>query len=155
MSNNAVCAHLSTEVEIYANGVLHWRGHNLITTAGLQHIADQLANIANEATMGWVAFGSDNTAPTAADTTLGNELARVALLNAGPNQGTGGSAASVVYEAQISGANVALPATVREFGIFNAASGGTMLDRSVFEDYVLTTAVQLLDIIVTLHITGI
>jgi hypothetical protein len=155
MSNNAVCAHLSTDVAIYADGVLHWRGHNLLTTAGLQHIADQLSAVPDEATMGWIAFGDVNTAPTVSNTALGNEVVRVALSSSGPNQGTGGNASSVTYEAQMSGADVALPATLREFGIFNAASGGTMLDRSVFEDYVLTTAAQTVTIIVTLHITGI
>ena len=101
-------------------------GHNVITTVGLTHIADQLGASPSEATMGWMAVGTSNTAAAAGDTTLGAEVAasRTALTSRthsgavvtyvctfGVGVGTGG-----LYEA----------------GIFNASSSGIMLCRLTY-----------------------
>lgn len=105
------------------DGKLKWKdkGGNLVVTTGLNHIADQLSD-QGEAAMGWMAAGSDNTAPDAGDTTLNTELDRVALDS---KTQTGGN--TVVYIATF-GAGTAT-GTWEEAGIFNAASSGVMLNR--------------------------
>ena len=96
---------------------------NLVVTTGLQYIADQLSD-QGEAAMSHMAIGSDNTAATAGDTTLGTELGRVALTS------TTQSGADVVYIATFPAGTGT--GNVYEAGIFNDASAGTMLCRTVF-----------------------
>lgn len=102
--------------------------HNLVVGTGLAYIASRMRD-ATTAVMSHMAVGSGTTAAAAADTSLGTELGRVALTSTtivttsvtndavqyiatfGPGTGTG---------------------AVTESGIFNAASSGTMLCRTVF-----------------------
>jgi hypothetical protein len=105
------------------DGALRWRdnGENLVVTTGLNHIADQLSD-QGETAMGYIAAGSDNTAPSAGQTALVSELARVATDSITQ---TGGN--TVVYAATFAAGTAT--GTWEEAGIFNAATGGVMLNR--------------------------
>lgn len=100
--------------------------HNLLVTAGLQHIASLLEDATAPTEMSHMAIGSGTTPAAAGDTTLETELGRVALTS---RTRTG---AQVEYVASF-GAGVGT-GTVTEAGIFNDASAGTLLCRSVFGD---------------------
>lgn len=96
---------------------------NLVVDAGLDHIADQFGS-QSQAVMSHMAIGQGAVAPAANDTTLGSELGRVAL-------------SSRTTAANTTSFSATFPAgtgtgSVTEAGIFNAASAGTMLNRSTF-----------------------
>ena len=98
---------------------------NLVVTTGKQYIASRMAGTAT-AVMSHMAIGSGTAAANANNTTLGNELGR---------------AGSPLFSLQASGNTITATATfvegvgtgaISEAGIFNAASNGTMLCRTVF-----------------------
>lgn len=97
---------------------------NLITDIGAEKIADYIAgNTVND--FQYIAIGSDSTAPSTSDTSLGTETARSgAIAPTKPNTnevrwtheftaGEGGS-------------------TINEFGMFNDSTAGDMLNRRTF-----------------------
>jgi hypothetical protein len=96
---------------------------NLVVTVGKEFVASRMVGTASNV-MSHMALGSGTTAPVAGNTTLGTELGRVAL--------AGAVAASnvVTYTATFSAGTAT--GAVTEAGIFNAASAGTMLCRTVF-----------------------
>lgn len=101
---------------------------NLIVTAGLNHIRSFLLDSVTpsaEVRMGWIAIGSDATAVSAANTTLGTELARgaVSTYTAG---GTGVATIDRTFGAGVG------TGTITEAGVFNNATTGTMLNRVTF-----------------------
>lgn len=95
----------------------------MIVDAGLQHIADQLAEQA-EAAMSHMAVGTGQTVESPADTALETELARVAFTSKSRTD------KKVVYVADF-GPGVGTGA-LTEVGLFNAASGGSLLSRITF-----------------------
>jgi hypothetical protein len=95
---------------------------NLVVTTGKEFIAARMVGTPTE--MSHMALGASSTAAAAGDTALGSELGRVALAS---DSATG---AVVTYTATFP-AGTATGAIV-EAGIFNAASSGTMLCRTVF-----------------------
>lgn len=96
---------------------------NLVVTAGKNLIAT-LVTGASSTTVGYMAVGTGSTAPAAADTTLGTEVARVALT-------TKNAANNVMSFVGIFNPGVGT-GTLQEGGLFTAASAGTMLCRSTF-----------------------
>jgi hypothetical protein len=96
---------------------------NLVVTAGVNYIADRMADAA-EGAMSHMAVGTGSTAAAAGDTALGTEAARVALTS------TTQTNENVVYVASF-GAGSGTGA-LTEAGILNASSGGTLLCRTVF-----------------------
>ena len=101
---------------------------NLVVALGCAYIADQLSD-KGETVMSHMAIGNDNTEPTCSDTTLANELARVALTST--TQDTGANDNKVIYIATFD-AGVGT-GSIKEAGIFNASSNGTMLCRTTFD----------------------
>lgn len=98
---------------------------NLVVTAGKVVIAERLGTASpTKAVMSHMAVGTNNTAANASDTTLNTELARVALTSGTPSTNT------VVYIATF-GAGTGT-GTLVEAGLFNHASTGDMLCRTVF-----------------------
>jgi hypothetical protein len=95
---------------------------NLVVTAGKEFIAARM--VGTPTAMSHMALGSTNTAAAAGNTALGAELGRVALAS------STASGAVVTYTATFP-AGTATGAAV-EAGVFNAASAGTMLCRTVF-----------------------
>ena len=95
---------------------------NLVVTTGKGFIASRMVSSTTQ--MSHMAIGSNNTAAAAADTALGTELGRVSLASSG-------AAANVVTYVASFPAGTGTGAVV-EAGLFNAASAGTMLCRTVF-----------------------
>lgn len=104
-----------------------WVISNLVVNVGLYHIADQISDQGNGA-MSHMAVGTGTTAAAAADTTLETELDRNALDST--TQGAGASANQVTYVATWAAGDGT--GALTEAGIFNQASGGTLLAHTVF-----------------------
>ena len=96
---------------------------NIVVTAGKGYVASRMKD-ATATAMSHMAIGSGSTAAAASDTALGNQLGRVALTS------TTVSAAVVTYVASFPAGTGR--GAVTEACILNAASGGTMLCRTVF-----------------------
>jgi len=97
--------------------------NNLVVTAGLGYIASRMKD-ATATAMSHMAVGSGSVAPVAGNTALGSELGRVAL------DSTGVASNVVTYQATFAAGTGT--GAVTEAGIFNAATAGTMLCRTVF-----------------------
>ncbi len=95
---------------------------NLVVTTGKQYIASRMTGTTTA--MSHMAVGSGTTAAAAGDTALGNQLGRVALTS-----GTTTGAVTTYVASFPAGTGTG---AVTEAGVFNAASGGTMLCRTVF-----------------------
>lgn len=104
---------------------------NMVVTSGLEYFANRCSAVPTATVMSHMAMGTGATAPDKSQTALLGEISggRVALSSA-PAQ----LATQTVYNATFA-AGVGT-ATVRELGIFNATSGGTMLARVVFADQI-------------------
>jgi len=95
----------------------------MFVTVGKNFVASRMVGTSANV-MSHMAIGSDNTPAAAGDTALGTELGRVALAGAS-------AATNVVTYTATFPAGTGTGAVV-EAGIFNAASAGTMLCRTVF-----------------------
>ena len=95
---------------------------NLVVTTGKGYIASRMTGTTTA--MSHMAVGSGTTAAAAGDTALGNQLGRVALTS-----GTTTDAVTTYVASFPAGTGTG---AVTEAGVFNAASGGTMLCRTVF-----------------------
>ena len=96
---------------------------NLVVTAGKEWIASRMVGTSAN-TMGYMAVGTDSTSPAAGNTTLGAEVARVAVTSQTASTNT------VTYVATF-GAGVGTGA-LTEAGLFNANTAGTMLSRTTY-----------------------
>jgi hypothetical protein len=96
---------------------------NLVVQVGKNHIVSRMASN-TDPVMGWMALGTTFAAANVSDTALGAEIGRVALTTASVVTNT------ITYTATF-GAGVATGA-ITEAGVFNAASAGTMMCRTVF-----------------------
>ena len=97
---------------------------NLVVTSGLGYIASRMKD-ATDTAMGYMAVGTGTTAAAAGDTALGTELDRNAVTSV---TATGNQIEYVASWAAGDGTGA-----ITEAGIFNAASAGTMLARTVFD----------------------
>jgi hypothetical protein len=100
---------------------------NLVVTTGRQHIADQMAD-QGAAAMSHMAIGTGTTAADATDTALETEIDRNTLTS--KTQGTGTDANKVTYVADWAAGDGT--GAITEAAVFNSASAGDMLCRSVF-----------------------
>lgn len=100
---------------------------NLVVAVGRHHIADQMAE-QDEAYMDYMAVGTGTTPEDAADTALETEVDRNQLTS--KTQGTGVDANKVTYVCDWPAGDGT--GAITEGGIFNSASAGTMLCRTVF-----------------------
>lgn len=96
---------------------------NLVVTVGKEFVASRMIGVASNV-MSHLSIGTGTTAAVVGNTTLENELTRVALASSLASSNT------VIYSAGF-GLGVGTGA-ITEAGIFNAASSGTMLCRTVF-----------------------
>ena len=96
---------------------------NLIVDTGLNFICDRMKD--DETAMTHMALGSGSTAAAAGDTSLGTQLGSREALDSSTV-----TANQIVYVASFEAGDAT--GAVTEAGIFNAASGGTMLCRTVF-----------------------
>jgi hypothetical protein len=97
---------------------------NLVVTSGLEWMAARMIDSSIPSAMSHIGLGESDTTPALADVSLGAQLGRVSL--------TGSSVTDneVTYTATF-GSGAATGA-VKEAGIFNASTGGTMLCRTTF-----------------------
>lgn len=98
---------------------------NLVVDAGLDFISSRMAGT-SDAVMSHMEVGTDNTAPGAADTTLGTAISgsRVSLTSTTVTDN------AIEYIGDFP-AGTGTGAIV-EAGVFNAASAGTLLCRTIF-----------------------
>lgn len=100
---------------------------NLVVSAGLSFIAARLSNTGTPTQMTHMALGSSDTTPVGGHTALQSAIAgaRVALTVSG-----GTVSSNTITFAATFGPGIA--ADVKEAGVFNDATAGTMLCRTVF-----------------------
>lgn len=104
--------------------------HNLVVNAGLAYIASRMRD-ASAGVMSHMGIGSGNTAAAAGNTALGTQLSTRVGLDSTTIVTTSATGDSVQYIATF-GAGQSTGA-VTEAGIFNDATAGTMLCRTVFD----------------------
>lgn len=103
---------------------------NIVVTTGLGYIASRMVGT-SATVMSHMAIGTGSTATNIAQTTLITEVSRVALT------GSTVVGSTITYNATFgSGSGTG---TLVEAGVFNAASAGTMLCRTVFPAIVKET----------------
>jgi hypothetical protein len=98
---------------------------NLVVADGKAFVASRMAGT-SAGVMSHMAIGTTNTTPSASNQTLSAEVARVALTSATATNN------DVVYIATFDAETPSSNVGVVEAAIFNQASGGTMLCRTVF-----------------------
>ena len=96
---------------------------NLVVTDGLNYISSKIVSSAT--TMSRMAVGTGSTAASAGQTTLVTELDRNAFSSTSASDGV------CTFNAQWAAGDAT--GAITEAGIFNAASGGAMLCRTVFD----------------------
>ena len=96
---------------------------NLVVDTGLDYIASRMKD-ASATAMSHMAIGTGSTAAAAGNTALGSEAARQALTS------TTVTSNAVAYVASFAAGTGT--GAITEAGILNAASGGTLLCRTVF-----------------------
>ena len=117
---------LTGALQISLNNEIVHQCDNLVVTAGKQWVAGRFKDGSIPAEMSHMAIGSADTAPAAGNTALATELNRIALTTDGGTVSTN----TVQYDASWTSAAAAY--AIKEAGIFNAATGGTMLARTTF-----------------------
>lgn len=100
--------------------------NNLVVTTGRGFIASRMVT-GGASVMSHMALGSGSTAPAAGDTALESLLGVREILDSSSTPASG----VVLYSSSFEGGDAT--GAVSEAGIFNAASGGTMLCRTTFD----------------------
>ena len=113
-------------LQISLNNEIVHQCDNLVVTAGKNWVAGRFKEGSIPDEMSHMAIGSADTAAAAGNTALATELNRIALTTDGGTVSTN----TVQYDASWTSAAAAY--AIKEAGIFNAASGGTMLARTTF-----------------------
>lgn len=113
------------KIERFTDGVLQEERNikNLVVQSGKVFIAERMLTATNDV-MSHMAVGTDTVAPVSTDLSLNAELSRVALASSNSVDNV------VTYIANYPVGVATGPLT--EAGIFNAATGGTMLARTTF-----------------------
>lgn len=99
---------------------------NLVVSTGLAFITSRMTDAA-DSVMSHMAIGTGTTAAAAGDSSLGTEVYREAL------DSTTDSSNTIAYVSSFEANEPSSAAAITEAAIFNAASGGTMLCRTVFD----------------------
>ena len=117
---------LTGALKISLNNEIVHQCDNLVVTAGKNWVAGRFKDGSIPDEMSHMAIGSADTAAAAGNTALATELNRIALTTDGGTVSTN----TVQYDASWTSAAPAY--AIKEAGIFNAATGGTMLARTTF-----------------------
>jgi mannitol-specific phosphotransferase system IIBC component len=113
---------LTGALTIAVNDEVVQETHNLVVTAGKNWVADRMNNV--NTVMTHMAVGTGSTAAAAGDTALGTQLDRNTLSS------TTVTANAIEYACTWAAGDGT--GALTEAGIFDAASGGDMLARTVF-----------------------
>lgn len=100
------------------------RGQNVVTTVGKEFLASYLSSAAAGAatfTMRYIAIGTDSTSESAANTTLGVELAR--------HTGIVSYVSNQIYRVTATFATGLGTGAIVEYGLFSSSTAGTMFAR--------------------------
>ena len=117
---------LTGALKISLNDEIVHQCDNLVVTAGKNWVAGRFKDGSIPAEMSHMAIGSADTSPAAGNTALATELNRIALTT------DGGTVSNNTVQYDASWTSAAAAYAIKEAGIFNAASGGTMLARTTF-----------------------
>ena len=98
---------------------------NLITSAGKNLLAESLRNGSLDAEIKFISIGSDNTAPSSGDTTLGNETFRKAVTS----QTAGGSVGVTITNLYVAPEEAV--GTIEEIGFHSGSSASSTTDSGV------------------------
>lgn len=123
--------------------IYHHEGHNLITNAGKDFIAQQIGAASGLATNGanYIALSPNTDAPAAGDTTLAGEITTGGLARSqGEYAHTNGQSTLTVTETFTASAT---HNNVQKAGLFTASSGGTMMAENTFTSVSLANGDQL------------
>lgn len=119
------------EVWVYKNGVLIRHGKNLIVNAGYALICALTGSSGTKP--GWMSIGTSGTIQTVTQIALiGSEQERVAASVVVSGRSL---TISATFGAGVSGTQL-----IKELGIFNAASNGTMLSRFTCQAFTITSS---------------
>lgn len=113
---------------------------NTIVASGRNHIANRLGVASPDTRMSFMGIGTGSVAVVSGiggDTALGTELAgsgysRITMSNTSASNSVNVTNAVVTYSATFPANNPTTEQVLREAGIFNALTAGTMLCRTVF-----------------------
>jgi hypothetical protein len=122
---------LTGRVVIRINGEIVRDIKNLVVTAGHDWIASRMGG-AGDAVMSHMAIGDGSTAAVIADTVLDNEIYRAALNTAGGVVLDNTITFELTLAADVPDVTAPATTTIKEAGIFNHATVGDMLARTVF-----------------------
>ena len=114
---------LTGRLQIALNGEVVQNVDNLVVTVGKNFVASRMKD-ATATAMSHMGIGSGSSSAAAGDTALGNQLDRNALTSTTVTNN------EVVYAATYAAGEGT--GAVTEAGIFNAATSGTLLCRTVF-----------------------
>ncbi len=111
--------------------VEEYKEKNLVVDSGLAAIASRINGDGSEDIFTYIAVGDDDTAESASDTSLGSEITGNGLARANASvsretTNTTNDTAVLEYKFDVTGSE-----SIREVGVFNDASSGTMLSRTV------------------------
>lgn len=127
---------------------LAYEKKNLVVNGGLAAIADLVGDVNTINPFTYIALGDDDTAASGSQTALQNELSSDGL---GRAQGTvslettttSNDTLQITKTFTFSGST---PTSIKEIGIFNASSSGTMLSRTVITTKMVDTSGETLEV---------
>lgn len=130
-------------------------GRKVVTNAGAGYIVDAFQNLVELENMKYHGFGTGSTAEDVTDTALVAELTTQYVDNVRPEGTTTEGASANIFRSVAtlspdSGGTIA----ITEHGLFSAASGGVLLDRTVFSAVNLTAGADSLQATYELTITA-
>ena len=118
-----------------------WAGWRLVTTVGVNFIVDAFQNSTEVENFKFHGIGTGSTAESSGDTTLVTEL--TTEYNPDSTRATGslteGASANIFRTVGTNTLDGTPGAALREHGIFSAATGGTLLDRTVYSAITLSS----------------
>lgn len=104
-----------------------WEKHNKMTKGGFDWIADVMSNKTNRGNaMSYMAFGTGSSLTTYTMSALENEVARYEVTSSWDSE-----TKELTFVGRIP-QNSGLNTSITEVGLFNASTGGVMLDRATF-----------------------
>lgn len=113
----------------HEDGTLMVDEKNMVVTAGINALVDALQAEAYINTWKYVGFGTNTDATEAGDTALTTELSGGTYARLTGTQGEGANAQTYRVSGTWTNNSSSNPAAVTEYGLFSAASDGTMLCR--------------------------